>query len=113
MPREPKFVHPLRTVRAALKKSQPQFANMFGVSASYIQAIELGQRKLSDELADAIMLRLGVDAESLKRRRGVPVSLIDADKAEFNYGGDHIAEAVEDYGALLRVRDRHERLRRS
>jgi transcriptional regulator with XRE-family HTH domain len=113
MPREPKFVHPLRTVREAVNKSQPQFAKMFGVSASYIQAIELGQRKLSDELADAIMLRCGVDAESLKRKRGSPISLIDADKAEFLYGGDDIAEAVEDYGALLRVRDRHERLRRS
>ena len=69
MPRKPKFVHSLRTVRAALNKSQPQFAKMFGVSASYIQAIELGQRNLTDELADAIMLRV---AETLPpEMRGV------------------------------------------
>jgi transcriptional regulator with XRE-family HTH domain len=76
MPRKPKFTHPLRTLRAALGKSQPQFAKMFGVSASYMQAVELGQRKLNDELADAIMLRLGVDAESLKGRRSMPKPLL-------------------------------------
>src|SRR5262249_9590341 len=91
MPRRPKFIHPLRVVRIGLNKSQPQFAKMFGVSASYIQAVELAERTLNDELADAIMLRFGVDAESLKvdvkslkRKRGAaPVHLIDANKAEF------------------------------
>lgn len=113
MPRRPKFIHPLRVVRAALNKSQPEFAKMFGVSASYIQKVELGQRTLDNELADAIMLRLGVDAESLKRKRGAPISLIDVDKAEFTYGGDDIAKSIEDYGALLKVRNKYERLRRS
>ena len=116
MPREPKFTHPLRTVRAALKKSQPQFAKMFGVSASYIQAIELGQRNLTDELADAIMLRLGVDAESLKRKRGVPVSLIGSNKAEFllqSESRDDLEKVYKDYKALKKVRDQGERFRRS
>ena len=30
MSRRPKFIHPLRAVREALGKSQPQFAKMFG-----------------------------------------------------------------------------------
>ena len=139
MPQRPKFIHPLRVVRTALNKSQPQFAKMFGVSTSYIQAVELGQRKLNDELADAIMLRLGVDAESLKRKRGAPVHLIGSGKAEFTlWSGQsfwyHTVEhpehwftkaeetsrsqtemdkAVKEYAALLNEPDRHERFGRS
>jgi transcriptional regulator with XRE-family HTH domain len=96
MPRTPKFVHPLRAVRAALNKSQPEFGKMFGVSGSYIQAIELGGRELGDELADAIMLRLGVDAESLKRKRGIPTPLLQkkriAEIMDRETGAAHIAE---------------------
>jgi transcriptional regulator with XRE-family HTH domain len=122
MPRAPKFVHPLRAVREAVNKSQPEFAKMFGVSGSFIQAIELGQRNLSDELADAIMLRLGVDAESLKRKRGLPVSLIGLNKAEFllqSERSDDLEKVYpfvmrhEDYKALEKVRDQGERFRRS
>jgi transcriptional regulator with XRE-family HTH domain len=59
-------------VRLALGKSQTEFANMFGVSASYIQAIELGGRTINDELCDDIELRLGVKANSLKQKQGLP-----------------------------------------
>jgi transcriptional regulator with XRE-family HTH domain len=127
----------LRTLRAALGKSQPQFAKMFGISASYVQAIELGQRTLNEELADAIMLRLGVDAESLKRKRGAPVHLIGSGKAEFTLWSGrrdlyHITEhpehwfttaeetsrsqaemdkVVKEYAALNKVTDQRERFR--
>jgi transcriptional regulator with XRE-family HTH domain len=74
--RTPKSVHPLWAVRTALKKSQSEFGKMFGLSGSYIQAIELGGRKLRDELADDIMLALGVTAESLQRKRGMPTPLL-------------------------------------
>jgi len=120
MARRPKFIHPLRSVRQALRKSQLQFAKMFGVSASYIQAVELGQRKLNDQLADAIMLRLGVDAESLKRKRGAPVHLIGSGKAEFTlWSGEKTSrsqaemdEVVREYAALKKVADQRERFRR-
>lgn len=81
MPRKRK--HPLCEVRNAIEMSQPQFAKMFGVSASYIQAIELGQRgkrstrsAIYDQLCDDIALRLGVIAESLKQERGMPTALL-------------------------------------
>jgi len=138
MPLRPKFIHPLRVVRAALNnKSQPEFAKMFGVSASCIQKVELGQRTLDNELADAIMLRLGVDAESLKRKRA-PVHLIGSGKADFTLWSGrrslyHTAEhpehwfttaeetsrsqaemdkAVKEYAALKKVTDQRERFRR-
>jgi transcriptional regulator with XRE-family HTH domain len=72
MSRRSKANHPLAHVRIALRKSQQEFARMFGVSASYIQAIELGQRSINDELADAIELQLGVRASSLKNEQGLP-----------------------------------------
>jgi len=138
VPRKPKFTHPLRTLRAALGKSQPQFANMFGISASYVQAIELGQRKLSNELADAIMLRFGVNAESLKRKRNAPAHLIGSGKAAFTlwsgrrdlyHTPEHpehwfttaeetsrsraeMNKAVKEYATLLNERDPQERFRR-
>jgi transcriptional regulator with XRE-family HTH domain len=96
MPRTPKSVHPLRAVRAALSKSQPEFGKMLGVSGSYIQAIELGGRELPDELADDIMIQLGVNAESLKRKRGLPVSLLQkkriAEIMDRETGAAHISE---------------------
>ena len=122
MPRRPRFIHPLRAVRRALGKSQLQFARMFGVSASYIQAVELGQRNLNDELADAIMLRCGVDASSLKRKRGKPefLSYFNEELADaiLRSGKHHVPvnpetwRAVEEFADLRKVTDERERLRR-
>jgi transcriptional regulator with XRE-family HTH domain len=76
MPRRAKFNHPLREVRIALGKSQWQFARMFGVSTSYVQAIELGQRAVNDELCGDISMRIGVTGNSLKQKRGMPTALL-------------------------------------
>jgi transcriptional regulator with XRE-family HTH domain len=86
-----KRVHPVRAVRDAAEVSQAEFAEMFGVSRSYIKAIEIGKRKLGDNLANAIMLRFGIDADSLKKDRRSPVSLIKLDKAGFLYSGSGFA----------------------
>jgi transcriptional regulator with XRE-family HTH domain len=119
MPRKPKFVHPLRIVREAAGKSQPEFAKLFGVSGSYIQAVELGQRKMSDELADAIMLRFGIDRASLGRE--IPKSLIGSGKAWFvlrSFRGSEenirqgLAELFQQYTEVQKVREPRERLRR-
>jgi transcriptional regulator with XRE-family HTH domain len=111
MPRKPKFVHPLRAVRAAINKSQPEFAKMFGVSASYIQAIELGQRNISSELADDIMLRFGVEAESLKRKRFLPVSLLRQDKIDIENSSSSATKKLgQEFAALQEITDPRERL---
>jgi transcriptional regulator with XRE-family HTH domain len=95
----------------ALKKSQPQFAKMFGVSASYIQAIELGQRNISSELADDIMLRFGVEAESLKRKRGLPVSLLRQDQIDIKNSSPSATKKLgREFAALQEITDPCERL---
>jgi Helix-turn-helix. len=73
MSRKSKSDHPLAKVRIALGKLQKEFAEMFGVSASYIQAIELEERTINDELCDDIELQLGVRASSLKQKHGEPI----------------------------------------
>jgi transcriptional regulator with XRE-family HTH domain len=72
MPIRPKFVHPVRALRTAARLTQPQFAKLFGVSASYVQAIELGERQINDDLAYAMMTRFGASPRSLKKKRGRP-----------------------------------------
>src|SRR4030095_4561992 len=62
-----KAPHPLRQLRDVLSKierrkiSQPTFAKMVGVSASYINAIESGARPLPLDIALACHLRGGID----------------------------------------------------
>ena len=73
MPRKPKFSSPIRELRLALGQTQKEFADMFGLSCSYGQAIELGQRLLTDELCDDIELKFGIKPGSLKQKQGVPV----------------------------------------
>lgn len=60
-----KMVHPLRAVREAVALSRSKFARLVGTSESYVEAIEYGSRTMNEELAESIMLRLGIDAESL------------------------------------------------
>ena len=66
MPKKPRFVNQVRRLRTdALHLTQPQFAKLIGISASMLQAVELGVRKLSPALADRISYATGVDPESL------------------------------------------------
>ena len=45
MPKRPRFVNQIRLLRTEyLKLTQPQFARLIGVSASMLQAVELGMR---------------------------------------------------------------------
>jgi transcriptional regulator with XRE-family HTH domain len=126
VPRKPKFVHPLRALREAFKISQSEFGKMFGVSASLIQLIELGERNLNDDLADAIMLHFGIDAESLKRKHGAPVSVVHLDNFNFTFGPAKdaptwppskeyrsIMQAVRACDRLTKIRSERERLRLS
>jgi transcriptional regulator with XRE-family HTH domain len=80
MPKRPRFIHPIRAAREALAGaegrsiSQKQFGKRLGVSGSYIQRIELGQVPPPNDLCSAIALLTGVDPESLKRKRGRPMT---------------------------------------
>jgi transcriptional regulator with XRE-family HTH domain len=128
MPRKPRFVHPLRCVRNAVGMSQTAFANAFGVSASFIQAIELGERNLNDDLADKLTLRYGISARSLRQKQGVPRHLFDSnephplpripasEKARMVvHHGLTIPQAMKDmfeeFRALKRIKNQRKRLR--
>lgn len=71
MPRKPAFIHPLRKVREATRRTQKEFANLVGRSTPTIQSIENGKLALSDELAQLIFIATGADPTELKKgRRG-------------------------------------------
>jgi len=133
-----KDVHPLKVVRLLLGKSRAKFGRLLGKSESYVEAIEYRQRRLTDEMADEISLRYGIDSESLKRGRGFPRSLIDTKKIGISYGDpdyqtddldrdlddpagraarqravDRSLELVKELNALLKSQDKYDRLQRS
>jgi len=60
MPRKPSHRHPLRQVREALNKTQSEFAKLIGSSAPTVQAIENGQRDITQEMAETVMTVTGV-----------------------------------------------------
>ncbi|MGI8962725.1 MAG: helix-turn-helix transcriptional regulator, partial [Bryobacteraceae bacterium] len=71
-PRPPQFKNPVRHIRNALGFTQPQFAKFLGVSASYIEKLELGERLVNDSISTRIALAVGVFPDSLKKKRGRP-----------------------------------------
>ena len=92
---------------------------MFGISTSYLQAIELGTRKVPDHLADAIMLRLGVDPDSLKNKHGHPEFLLASDKVDLFYGGLRCPDTpltnrvLREFDERKTLADEHEQWRRA
>jgi transcriptional regulator with XRE-family HTH domain len=73
MPRKPKISSPLRELRLALGQTQKEFAAELELSCPWIQALELGQKSMPDELCDDIELRFGIRPGSLKQKQGVPI----------------------------------------
>jgi transcriptional regulator with XRE-family HTH domain len=102
----PPGTNPVKIVRKLLGKSQPEFASWFGKSDSYIQKVELGKKDLSQHVADAIMLRLGIDSESLKKKSGWPVSLLDTKRFFFPYRNPYADASKKDNTAAVRKLDR-------
>lgn len=80
MPRQPKFIHPVRHLRNTIAEahghmiSQPAFAALVGTSPATIQSVELGRMKLSPALARRIAVLFGADARSLMKKTGKPKS---------------------------------------
>lgn len=78
MPKQPKFIHPVRAVRQAVgdslgkKLTQPAFAKMVGVSAATIQSVELGRLALSVTLANRIYVATGAEPRSLMKKGNKP-----------------------------------------
>jgi transcriptional regulator with XRE-family HTH domain len=129
--------HPVRWVRALAGKSRAKFARLFGISDSYVEAIERGDRQLTDELRDKIALLYGLDDRSLKLRSGFPRSVIDTKRLDFNSfydpdlaeppagasdkeitaamiaALDRGMELFQELEALPKVRNKYDRLQRS
>ena len=76
MPRKPPFENPVRLLREALGQTQSEFARLIGVSPKYLQKIELGERPLTDDLADFMMAAFGVSPDSVKQKKGRPLHLL-------------------------------------
>ena len=70
--RLPKKIHSLHRVRHLIGMTQKDFAFQIGISPRMLQSIELGERRLSEDVIDAVYLLTGVTPESL--RKGIPQS---------------------------------------
>lgn len=93
MPKQPKFVHPLKTVRQVLGNlSQLEFGKRVEYSASTIQSIELGRLPMPEELAREAMWLTGVSPDCLRKGRGKALSLL---------GGTLNQESYEAWRTLL------------
>src|SRR5258707_104978 len=72
MPRAPRFTHPVRAIRSALRLTQPALAKKLGISASYLKAIENGQRPPNDLFRAKLSSLSGVKPETITTKRGIP-----------------------------------------
>lgn len=70
----------MKIIRVLLNRSRQQFATDLGISARYVEAIESGDRKLTDTLIAEIMVRFGIDPESLKGKHCFPRSVLGPKK---------------------------------
>jgi transcriptional regulator with XRE-family HTH domain len=76
MPKKPRFVHPLRIIRATTGLTQPKFAKLLGIAAPTVQGIELGQRKISSALATRIAYTTGALPGTFEKRGRKPLCLL-------------------------------------
>ena len=67
--------HGLKALRAACGFTQPVLAKVLGVSWRTIVAIEVGQRSLSRDIAERIMLATGALPDSLLSKSASPLDL--------------------------------------
>jgi len=63
--RLPDKIHPLHRVRHVVGMTQKDFAFQIGISPRMLQAIELGERRLKPEVAEAVHILTGVLPASL------------------------------------------------
>jgi hypothetical protein len=127
--------HPVKVVRLLAQKSRAKFGRQFGVSGRTIEAIEYNDRTLTDELRDKIALLYGLDDRSLKGLGKFPRSVIETKKFNFGFGDPNIIqpaegsshreitksmiaaldrgmELIREFNALLKTRDKYDRLQR-
>ena len=100
MPKQPKFVHPLKTVRQVLGGlSQLEFGKRVEYSASAIQSIELGRLPMSKKLAHDAMRLTGVSPDYLLKGRGKALSMLGGPLNQKSYDAwrtllSHANEAI-------------------
>jgi len=73
--KNPVPVPALRQVRDATGLSQPEFAQLVGVSAPYIQAIELGQRGPNRDFVQSVADKTGAWSKSILENWGTAVDI--------------------------------------
>jgi len=109
---------------------------LLGISASYVEAIERGDRQLTNEMADEIGLRYGIEPQSLQKKNGFPRSILDSKKFHFSFNDPNMVddpepetdleilksmkkslergkELIDELDAISEVSDKWERLERS
>ncbi len=97
MPLKPRFIHPVRQVRACLGYSQPAFAKLIGCSAPAIQRIENGTLPLSLKLANSIMEATGADPATLRGPRdGIAMAMS---------GGAYKKDSLKRYKTFVPLND--------
>jgi transcriptional regulator with XRE-family HTH domain len=67
MPKRPRFIHPVRTVRTTLGHTQASFAKLVGCSTVAIQRVENGTLPLSHKLATTIFEATGANPVELQK----------------------------------------------
>lgn len=80
MPKQPLFDNPVRLLREALKRTQPEFSKILGVSPTYLQKIELGARPITADLTDFLTAAFGVSPTSMMKPKGRPCHLLETEK---------------------------------
>jgi hypothetical protein len=120
-----KPIHPLQVVRKAWKKSRLELGRILGISEGHVKKIEQWKRDIPDELGLRIMLRLGLERESIQRsilQPGRPKSLIDSMTAAYTVCTvdnktlqipDGLENTSKEFDAVKKIKDPGEKLRRS
>lgn len=103
MSRHPSFSHPIRVVRSAAGLMQGEFAQLVGVSSSYIQAIENGLRassEINQRLASRISREFGVQPGTFEWAGDPPGSMVPRDWR----GKPYSKQSYERFKALREAR---------
>lgn len=87
--------HPLRLLRKALEKTQPQFGRLVGCSGETIKSIEIGRADISSDLFIGILAATGVPLDVAQVRNGrLIVAGEEYTKEHFNQCSDWPHEGI-------------------
>lgn len=113
MPRLPKQATPLRIFRKELGHSQKSFAELLrelvGMAPATYKSYELGQRRLRTAAAIELMIKFGVDPDSIVEKTGKPKDLagrIYTKDSQVKWPGERVYQARATTRVIERINDR-------